>query len=157
MSASKRSSMLKIANLTIVELDKSIAMFEDKLSRDELVGSDAKMNILEKMQDKWTDIKEFFLSKSQRDITMKWRKSSVPFKFAANILKSSRKVAIKTSSNCSKPAKSHWWCGPRISFWAFCDVILVAGFGDKKFVILRDDDLFWWEVQKEMRFFTTLL
>ena len=36
-----------------------------------------------------------------------------------------------------------------------CDVIVVAGFGDKKFVILRDDDLFWWEVQKELRFFAT--
>lgn len=38
-----------------------------------------------------------------------------------------------------------------------CDVIVVAGFGDKKFNNLLDEDLFWREVQTETRFFNTSL
>ena len=48
--------------------------------------------------------------------------------------------------------------GPFVMSLLFqCDVIVVAGFGDKKIVVLPNDELFWQEVQKEMRFFATSL
>ena len=69
---------------------------------------------------------------SNSNVILQW--SGEKAQFCLNFPQKSWKVLAKllskhnnkTSSNCSKPAKSHWWCGSRISFWAFCDVIVVS-------------------------------
>ena len=64
MAASKRSKLAGITNLTMIELEKSIAMFEDRLAEEELVPKSD--NVFEKVQSvaaKMSFFKEFFLSK----------------------------------------------------------------------------------------------
>ena len=63
MAASKRSKLAGITNLTMIELEKSIAMFEDRLAEEELVPKSH--NVFEKVQAvaaKMSFFKEFFLS-----------------------------------------------------------------------------------------------
>ena len=63
MAASKRSKLAGITNPTMIELEKSIAMFEDRLAEEELVPKSH--NVFEKVQAvaaKMSFFKEFFIS-----------------------------------------------------------------------------------------------